>query len=129
MSNSPWGRQERLAQIVASKWLHLTQGGSHCPEMSGRLAGAFETAGLPWRIMGLCNRIGAENPMDFHYAVLSEGLVYDLTYRQFVADASVPYVREARSYFSEWRDVRILNPVGWMRKQMSKGAELLACNS
>ena len=114
--------QLRIARLVAAEWKAMTVGGFWCPEMSGRLAGAFEAAGLPWSLLDLTDRVGAENPLDFHYVVLSEGEVYDLTYHQFDAAAPIPFVRKARKVFAEWRDVRFVCPVGWMRERMNEGA-------
>lgn len=116
--------QLRLARLVAAEWPEMTAGGCWCPELSGRLAGAFEAAGLTWILLVLSDRIGADDPRDFHYAVLSDGDVYDLTYRQFDPEVPVPYVRAAGDVFAEWRDVRALNPIGWMRGRMGEGAAL-----
>lgn len=113
-----------IAEAVASRWRALTEGGSHCAEMSGRLAGAFDAAGMPWRILDLSAHVRAQNPLDFHYAVESGAQVYDLTYRQFDSSAPVPFVRSSEAVFAEWKDVRTANTLGWMQKRMSEGVEL-----
>lgn len=113
----------RIAEAVASRWRELTEGGSYCTEMSGRLAGAFDAAGLPWRILDLSDRVGAENALDFHYAVESDARVYDLTYRQFEVSAPVPNIRDLAAILKEWRDVRTASSVGWMRERMEEGAQ------
>lgn len=116
--------QNSLAEAVAGHWPELVKGGSHCTEMSGRLAGAFDAASVPWSILDLSDRIGAANALDFHYVVESKGFVFDLTYRQYDPSAPVPLVSKLAKIREEWRDVRLVGPIGWIRGQMELGSAL-----